>query len=901
MKRLGRRFPPVRRLHLRLIAVIGVIVPGRLRADWRQEWEAELRHREARLAEWERLDRSHRLDLLRRSLGAFWDALRLQPRRWEDEMIQDLRYGIRMLVKNPGFSLIAILTLALGISANVTIFAIISSIFLQPLPVKNPDQLVLVLQKDAVWKMPHGTSWLDYLDYRARVEPFEDAIAVMMNPVHLSSPGQQPERAWVEAVSDNYFSVLGVEPAQGRLIQPGEGKTINAAPIIVLSHRYWQSKFGGDPGVVGRTIIINGHPFTVIGVAAEKFQSAQWAIDINAFVPASMLGQLHIYGSSMLQDRASPVFKVFARLKPGATLAQARASVEIVAQQIAAEWPKEHKDVKVLVMSERQSRPEPTVAEFMPLAGSVFMAMAGLVLLIACANVANLMFSRALVRQREMGIRTAIGASRARLIRQLLVESVILASAAGVAGLLLTTVSGGLIARLTPAGEVPTHSEARWDWRVLAFTFAVSVAAGVVTGIGPALRATRLDVQATLKAGAVPIGSRRHLFRSGLVISQVAICFIILVAGGLFVRSMQQIDDLDLGLRTDHLLIASVDVRLQGYSEERGQQFYRQLLERITALPGARAASVALTVPFSYNFDIASVAAEQQAGNDPDNFSVVHCNRVGHDYLKTIGTALLRGRGFSEQDTASSPRVAIINEAMAQQFWPGEEALGKRFRRGVNGDLWEVVGITPTGRYVMIGEAPRPYFYVPITQNYTSPATVVVWTEPDPAAMLPAVRQVIKDLDPHLPIYNELTIEAHLRRSAFGLMPLRLGATFAGLQGLLGLLLAAMGVYGVVSYVASQRTREIGIRMALGAQRREIFRLVVRDGLRLTLIGVSLGLIAALGLRQILAQILYNLTPAAAPVIAAVTVLLAAVALFACYLPARRATKVDPLVALRHE
>ncbi len=816
--------------------------------------------------------------------------------------LQDMSFGLRMLLKNPGFTTVAVLTLALGISVNTTIFSIINSFFFQPLPVKDPDRLVMVLQKSAVWKMPHGHSWLDFQDYRKRVGDFEDVIATFMNPVHLSAPDQQPERAWIEAASANYFSLLGVEPALGRLFQTGEGETPGADPVIVLSHGCWKRRFGGDPAVVGRAIHVNGHPFTVIGVTPEKFLSAQWSIAVDGFVPASMLGQLRTGGEGMLRARGDAAFKVFARLKPGVTLAQARAATDIVASQLARDYPEDHKGATVLVVPERHCRPEPTFSESMPLLSSVFMVMVGLVLLIACANVANLMFARGLVRQMEMGIRSAIGAARGRLIRQLLVESVLLGLIAGVVGLVIAFWSADLLTSFNPTGDIPIRTDLNWDWRVFAFTFLMSVAAGAIAGLMPALRATKLDVQTTLKEGGPALlVSTRHLFRSGLVISQVAICLVVLVAGGLFVRTLQQASRLDLGFRGDHLLLASLDLGLQGYNDDRGKQFNRQLLDKIKALPGVRSASLARSVPFDYGFDIASVATEDKAANDSDSFSAMHCNRITHEHLKTMGITLLRGRDFTAQDNESAPKTAIINVLMAEKFWPGQDPLSKRFRWGRNGELWEVVGVTRNAKYTFLGEEPRPYFYVPLSQNYVSPVTLHVWTASDSATLASAVRKVLRDLDPQLPIYGERTMEEHLRNSAFAMMPLRVGATLAGVQGLLSLLLAVMGIYGVVSYVVSQRTHEIGIRMALGAQKLDIFRIVVRDGVKLTLIGIGIGLLGGLGLTAVLAKVLHGLTPAAAPVIAVVVVVLAAVALLACYLPARRATKVDPMRALRHE
>ena len=816
------------------------------------------------------------------------------------DLWQDLRYGARMLRKNRGFTAAAIFTLALGISANITIFSIISDFFFKPLPVKDPDQLVLVLQKSAVWKMPHGHSWLDFRDYRERLQVFSEMLAVTLGPAHLSVAGRQPEREWVEMVSGNYFAMLGVEPKLGRLFQRGEGEKPGADPIVVLSHDYWQKKFGGDSSVIGRTISVNGHPFTIVGVTPESFGSAQWKLAPRAFVPASMMSQMRPDGEKILQDRGAPIFKVMARLKPGVTTAQAGAAVEMAAKQLAKEYPDEHKEAKAFVALERYCRPEPTFVEFMPVVGSVFMVMVGLVLLISCANVANLMFSRALSRQREMGIRTAIGANRRRLMRQLLTESVLLAILAGVVGALLANWSQYMLDHMpVGAGDMPIRADRSWDWRVFVFTFLMSVLAGVITGLAPALRATRFDLQTTLREGGSSlVAGGRRLFRNGLVISQVAICVVVLIAGGLFVRSLQQVAGANLGFRSDHLLLASLDLGLQGYDEALQKQFHTRLLERLKELPGVRSASLASIVPFSYDFEIAQIASEEKAG-DKDSYTSVHANYATPDYLTTIGGALLSGRNFGLQDSENTTKVAIINATMAERLWPGQDALGRRFKWGADGEFWQVVGIARNAKYVMIGEEPRPFFYAPLAQRNAAPVTLHLWTDGDPASLTPAVREALGRMDANLPIYNVRTMEDHLNDSAFAVMPLRFGAILAGVQGLLGLLLAAMGLYGVVSYVVSQRTREIGVRMALGARRFDILRLVVRDGLKLTLIGLTIGLLVSLGLTAILSKVLYGLTPAATPVFAAVIALLASVALLACYLPARRATKVDPMVALR--
>jgi len=810
-------------------------------------------------------------------------------------------YAWRMLCKQPGFTAVAVLTLALGLSANTSIFSVISTMFFQPLKVKDPEQLVLILQKSDVWKMPHGHSWQDYQDYRERLSVCSGVLALMLNPTNLSVAGQDPERAWIEVVSANYFSVLGVEPRLGRFFRPGEDAGVGGAPVVVISHTFWQQRFAGDPGVVGKPLNVNGRPFTIVGVAPEPFTSAQWSMAPNAFVPASMFGTVRTGGEDLLRERGAPMFKLMARLKPGITLGQARAAVDVVARQLAKDFPQAHKGTSVWVAPERMCRPEPTFSEFMPLLASVFMLMVGLVLLIACANVANLMFSRALARRKEMGIRTALGASRGRLVAQLLAESIVLALAAGAVGFILAWWSADLLAGFQPGGDMPVRAEGHWDWRVPVFTFVVSLLAGLATGLAPALRATRVDLNSVLKegAGAAP-GSRRHLFRSALVVTQVAISLVVLVCGGLFVRSLQQVARMDLGFRVEGVLMASLDLGLQGYDDARGRRFLKELVERARALPGVTSAGLAMSPAFDYVFQVDKVAVEEKAA-DPDSFMTAHLNRIDEQYLAATGTSLLRGRGFTPSDDETAPKVAIVNALLAERLWPGIDPMGKRFCWGPKRDLLQVVGIARTAKYVMLGEAPRPYFYVPLAQYYSTPTTLFLHTSGDPGSLVPAVRQVLRGLDAHLPVYNVRTMKDHLRDSAFAAMPLRLGAVLAGVQGVLGLLLAVMGIYGVVSYVVSQRTREIGIRIALGAREPDVVRLVVREGARLSMLGMLLGSVVALGLAQVIGHLLHGLTPSSLPVFCGVVGLLAGVSLLACWWPARRATRVDPVVALRCE
>jgi predicted permease len=823
-----------------------------------------------------------------------------------ESVFADVRYALRGMRKNPGFSAVAVLTLALGLSANTTIFSLVSMLFFQPLPVKDAERLVVVLQQYPKDEFPRGLSWADYQDYRAQVQEFSDVLAIFFRPAHLSLEGRTPDRTWIEAVSGNYFAMLGIEPMSGRLFLPGEGERPGADPIVVLAHHYWRTRLGADPGIVGRSMVINGRAFTVIGIAPPSFTSAQWALAPSAFVPATMIPTMLPGQDSIFTNRNWDAFKVIAHLRPGATVGQAEAAAGAVAGRLREEYRLDRENQRLLVRPEMRTRPEPSVSGFLPFAAAVFLALAGLVLFIACANVANLMFSRALERRKEMGIRTAVGAPRRRLIRQLLTESVLLAVLAGGVGVVLAMAAGPLLAQFSPQGDIPVRPDERWQWLPLFYTVAAALLAGVVSGLAPAMRATKIDVQSVLKGAGTGGGRARHFFRSGLVMSQVAVCVVVLVCGGLFVRSLRTLAVHDLGFRPERLVMASLDLGLQGYEPDRGRRFLERLTERVQALPGVESAAIASVVPFDNQFGSRKLTpADRPASSTPgekDDAIRAGVNRIDPGYLRTMGGALLQGRDFTVEDDAAAPRVALVNQTLASRLWPGQDPIGRSFRWVDGGDAVEVVGVVRDGKYVMLGESPRPYSYVPLAQEYDTPVTLHVRTaSADPLTLVPSIRQVLQDLDRDLPVFSVRTMQEHLRSSALAFLPLRMGATLAGAQGALALLLAVMGLYGVVAYAVSQQQREIGIRVALGARARDLFRVVARGGLRPALIGLLLGVMVSFGLARLLAGLLYGLNPLDVPVFAAVVALLLGVSLLACWLPARRVMKVDPVIALRSE
>lgn len=814
--------------------------------------------------------------------------------------MNDLRHALRSLRKHPGYSAVAVLTLALGIGVSVSLFSMVSAFFLQPLPVTGAERLVIVMQRSAAIDVPYGHSYPDYLDYRKAARTLTDLAAYMPTPAHVSARGQTPERTWVEIVSPNYFALAGVSPAFGEFPRPDDPGT-SSAPSVVLSYRYWQRRFGGNPALVGQLITLNGRPFTVMGIVPASFTGLSWAMAVSAFVPAGALGTLMEGGDAFRENRGAPAFRIMGRLASGKTLQDARAEFEVLAGQLAAAYPAEHKDSRVLLVPENRARPDPAIAGFLPIFAAVFTAMVGLVLLIACANVANLTFARAVARQRELVIRSALGATRFRLVRLQIVESAVLAAAAGVVGLLLAQWAGRLLAGFAPSGDIPINQDHPFDWRIYPFTVLISAAAGVAAGLWPARRATRFDLVESLKEGSAAAGTSRHTLRNLLVIGQVTMSLVVLVCAGLFLHSLQRMQTQALGFRPGNLLMMSIDLGLQQYSGERGRQFLDDLVTRAEALPGVRSATLAVHVPFDYGMQFTDVGIGREIPGSKDGYVSTPYNVVGQKYFETTGATIVKGRVLDNRDGERSLRVAVVNETMARTLWPNQDPLGQRFRFGRDGDWIEVVGVAADGKYVMLAEQPRSYFYVPLDQHYRSPVTIVVRTATDPGPLAVPVQRLLNERDPDLPIFNVRTMETHIRDSVFALMPLRMGASMAAVQGVIGLLLAVMGLYAVVSYAVTRRTREIGVRMALGAARADVLRLVVGEGMRLSLVGLGLGVVLAFGVGLVLSNVLYGVVPLDIPVFGGVTLLLLVVSALACYVPARRATRIDPLAALRYE
>jgi len=819
---------------------------------------------------------------------------------------QDIAYGIRMLAKTPAFTIVAVLTVALGIGANTAIFSIVNSFLFRPISGTHVSgELMVVANAHEGNQDPHSLSWLDYRDYREQSGAFAETSAYALNFVGLSYEGNA-QRIVVSYVTGNYFSILGLEPAVGRLFRPDEGEKQGADPYIVLSNAFWRRRFGGDPSVVGKSVNINAHPYTIIGIGPEGFHGTYFIAEMDAFLPLGMAPFSDGY-QDLLSKRDEHSLHTLAILKPGVTRKQAQASLEVVAQHLAQQYPDTNKTNKIFVIPETFARPEAQSGNQVPLIAAIFMGLSALVLLVACVNVANLLLARATVRNKEFAVRAALGAGRIRLVRQLLTESILLAVLGGLSGAMVGLWASNLLGSIRLPGDLPIRFDFHFDWRVFAFTFAFAMLAGLVVGLVPALRASRADINDALREGGRSSrsfgtgGAGRHRLHNALVVAQVAGSLVLLVAAGLFVRSLQQAKKMELGFQPDHVLNLSMDPVEQGYDEARAKGFYEELQRRVRALPGVVSASYAYSVPMGYYSIGARVLVEGREQRPGEQLPAAGYNVVDDAYFGTMRTKILRGRAIAKADTEGSRRVAVINEWMARKLWPNEDAIGKRFAlKDKESQFIEVVGVAQNGKYQFSLEDPQMYFYLSLAQDFRSTRVLQVRTAGAPEAMAGPVQAEIRTLDAGLPVYDVITMEQSLN-GGNGFFLLSMGAWFAAVLGMLGLVLAVVGVYGVVSYAASQRTHEIGIRMALGAQRSNILRLILVQGFSLILIGMALGLAAAYGLGRVLANFLYGVKPADPLTFGGVSLLLTIVALVACYLPARRATRVDPMVALRYE
>jgi predicted permease len=870
-----------------------VIVPRRLRADWRQEWEAELQYREAMLADWERLNRRGKLDLLWRSTSAFWDALWVQSKRLEDAMIQDLRFGVRMLLKNPGFTAVVVMTLALGIGANATLFSVVNGVLLNPLPYPEPDQLISLHQRTP--KVAAGSvSYPNFLDWQKENQTFSAMAVSCQSSFALVGTGEA-ERVRGRRCTANLFSVLGVKPALGRDFAPGEDER-GAAPVVLISAALWQRRFGAAADVVGESLTVDDRSYTIVGVLPANFTLYRGT---DVYIP---MGQ---WDNSWLQNRSAGMgLQGNGRLRAGVTLAEAQADMERVTQNLAEAYPEANRGVGAALIPLKEQLIGDVGPSLWMLLGAV-----GFVLAVACVNVGNLLLARATGRTREFAIRAALGAGRWRLLRQSLTESTLLALTGGGLGLLLAALGTRTAISALPTA-LPRADEIGLDGRVLLFTLALSLLTGALVGLAPAFRTPEWRLAETLNESGRCAGGGRQRAQGVLVAVEVALALVLLIGAGLMIRTLNALWQVDPGFRPDNVLTfgLSFPPSMRALSPEARRAALRDLSDRLNSMSGVKAASFSAGASPMQGEGSVSFWLEGQP--KPASTSEMHRTLVygvEPGYLTAMGIPLKQGRFFTKQDEAGSQPVVVIDEVFARQYFPNADPLGKRINLASNSDQLEIVGVVghvkQWGLDTDDSHALRAQLYFPFRQLGWSPeANVVVRVEGGAGtaatAHFDALRRVVQSQHSHNVIYEPQTmnevIANSLARRRFAMILLNAFAVVA-------LLLASIGLYGVISYLVGQRTHELGVRLALGAQRRDVLRLVLSHGMKMALGGVALGLIAALGLTQLLAGLLYGVSATDPATFAGIALLLVAVALTACFVPAWQATKVDPLVALRHE
>ena len=814
--------------------------------------------------------------------------------------MNDLKFAFRQLLKSPGFTVVALLTLALGIGANTAIFSVVDRLLVRSLPVAESQRLALLGQARGDGNLDFEFNYPLFRDYQRDNTVFSHLTATAETSVGLGTGGTT-ERQRALLVSGNYFAMLGVNAALGRTFAANEGVELDDAAVTVISHGLWERSFGADPQVIGRNVTVNGHSFTVIGVAPREFTGSTRTVVPDLYLPITAYGQLTAErpgGEHPLSTRYFTWHNVMGRLKDGVSLEQAQVAMQILTDQYNQHRPPNTPD-KIAVRSGAQGFTQDLRDARLPM--NLLLGTAALVLLIACANLANLQLARATGRSRDFAIRLALGAGRGRVMRELLAESVLLALGGGLLGMLVAVWLGEVLGRFSPGGSGVEVGGAL-DLRVLLFALGASVTTGILFGLAPAWRASRPELVPELKGGGGTTEARagRRNLRSLLVVFQIALSLLVLVSAGLCVRSLKKLQQLDPGFEPSRVVLMSFDLGLNNLSQPQAKAFYDQLLERVRTLPGVEAASLGLTTPLSGRSPGMSVERVDDYQAGPREHPVGDFNTVTGDYFRSLGLPMLRGRDFNAADTAGGPPVVIVNEAFARRYWPGQDALGKRiFQHGPDGGTaTEVVGVVGTTRSRRLTDAARPAFYFPITQKPDLALTLAVRTGLEPGGTTAQLRALVKSMDANVPVFNVRTL-AEQKDGSLSLQ--RMAATLLGGFGVLALLLAGLGIYGVLAYSVSRRTREIGVRMALGAQVADVLRLVLRQGIELAVLGLVIGLAGAFGATRLLRGFLFEVQPLDPVTFVSVGILLSGVALFACWLPARRAARVDPMVALRAE
>jgi putative ABC transport system permease protein len=754
--------------------------------------------------------------------------------------------------------------------------------------------------------MQRNSSYLNYADYRDAGTVFAGLAASNLSPVSLRR-GEGAEQCMAEVVSGNYFSVLGIPAAQGRLLHDADDRP--GGNVVVVSHRMWQGRFGGDSQLVGKTLVLNGDGYTVIGIAAAEFPGTFEGLSMDLWVPLRAAASW--ISPDALTNRDSPSFRLLVRLQSGVTIAQAQAAMDTVAARLAQAYPETNRNEGVRIERARflDGPLRTTVTAFM----AIVMGFVGLVLLTACANFANLMLARAAGRRREFTVRVALGASRLRLLRQHITEGVLLTALAGVAGLVLANWMTGLLAQFNPLpATIPLHFDFAPDARVYLFIIAVSLLTGILLGLAPGAQSSRSDLVAGLKeesAGASG-GRKGTRLRNVLVVAQLALSLVLLTGATLFLRSLQNAQRMDLGFEPRGAIALDIELKSAALDDPSAQLFYRQLQERLHAMPGVESATFANLAPLDLATPRVGVHIDGQEPPPGQTSLKVSFNRVGLRYFETLQIPLLHGRDFTERDDPARAGVVIVNETMARRFWPGEDALGKRVRlapesenrqiagRNMSGDVLEVIGVARNVKYRTLGEEPEAHMYVPYLQRFDAGRTLVVRGTGNAAQLIPVVQREVETLNKDVRAFFSRTLEQHI---GLAMLPSRMAATLSGIFGLMALLLATVGLYGLIAYSVAQRRREIGILMALGAQRSDVVKMILSRGLRLTAAGILAGLALAFAVARLIGSMLHGVSASDPLSFGGVTLLLIGVAVLACYFPARRASRIDPVVALRYE
>lgn len=806
--------------------------------------------------------------------------------------LQDLRYARRLLTKNPAFTVIAVLTLGLGIGLNTAVFSVIDALLLRPLPgVRQADELVQVYRRWPGIEFA-SSSPMNLRDLQERGKPvFTDVAAWSFESMNISSEGQT-QRVFGQLVSANYFNVLGVTPIRGRTFVAEEAEGLGAHPVAVVSHSAWQGTFGGDPQIVGRKIILNGAPYTIVGVTGPEFRGVIPLVSPTIFVPLTQVEQIAPQRKGVLTSRGNQFMNLIARLQPGMTVERATTQMQGILNGLRQDLPDDYRRSDFMLIKQSDAGIHPSFRNAQVGLSGIVMAVVVMLLLIACVNVANLFLARARDRWREMAVRLSLGARRAVIIRQLLTESLLFAVVSGGVGLLIAWWCMGMLNRIQLPFDATISADLRLSMPVLAFTIVATIITGVLFGLAPALQATRPALIPALK-GEAPAGDSRSRASRVLVVAQMALSLVLLVSAGLFLRNLQAATNVDKGFAGGNVLLAELEPSLQGYDQARAQQFFTAIEQRLAQSPGVEAVSWARHLPLGLSNSQSGVQIAGYTPSDDEPMSIDY-TAVTPSYFEAMGIPIVQGRAFTIQDDTTAQPAIIINERFAERFWPGQEAIGKTVRtRGVDR---VVVGVVPTGKYSSLGESPKAYMYFPHAQAWAGSMVLQVRTKGDPVSLVPILRSEVAALDPNLPVANVQTLNNYL---GLALMPARLAGGSLAVFGLLGLVLASVGIYGVMSYTVAQRTREIGIRMAIGAARGEVVRLVMRQGLTMVAVGGGVGLALAFGAAQLIRGMLYGGNALDPLTFVVVPLVLTGVAALAIWVPARRAAAVDPVLAIR--